>query len=527
MISSPAYWSPLRIYGYYRLLLSCLLIGLYFLWFDERQPSNIKSPAIYLATSLLYLAICISTMTFLAIRKSEGLLLKFFVAAIDIITITLLAHTSGGLNSNLSILLVVCVAAGSTMIPGRAGTALAAIATIAVLFEQFYFNLVYDSNSNFSATGLLGISFFAVSIFCQTISRRLGESELAVIRTTSDLEEWQSLNEYIIERMQAGILVVESSNTIKIINKSAKTLLALSPGAACTNLNEVCPQIDKKLMLWRNEDNEANTPFRAREDGPLISCSFTLLSTDIHKHILIFLDDASTLAQQAQHLKLASLARLTAGIAHEIRNPLGAISHAAQLLLESEHLSKDDARLADIVQHHCVRVNNIIENVLYLSRRKKPITKTFELNDWVRNFTENFQPNQKTCSILNSFGPECIVKIDPNHLYQVLTNLVENGLRYSERNIGEAVVEIITDLDSNTQRPFMEIQDRGVGIDESQQTYLFEPFFTTETSGTGMGLYISRELCEINQAQLLHVPSNKEGCCFRIIFPHPDKNTDL
>ncbi|MNZ68984.1 Sensor protein ZraS [compost metagenome] len=239
----------------------------------------------------------------------------------------------------------------------------------------------------------------------------------------------------------------------------------------------------------------------------------------------MFLEDISQIAQQAQQLKLASLGRLTAGIAHEIRNPLGAISHAAQLLQESEVLDGHDRRLTQIIQDQSRRMNLVIENVLQLSRRRQANPQLIDLKYWLYRFAGELRENLRDTERLHLQAGQGSIqtRMDPNQLTQVLTNLVQNGLRYSTQQHGTGQVWLNLFRDSETELPVLEVLDDGPGISPEQQARLFEPFFTTETKGTGLGLYISRELCESNQARIDYKMRNEGGSCFRITFAHPRK----
>jgi two-component system sensor histidine kinase PilS (NtrC family) len=238
---------------------------------------------------------------------------------------------------------------------------------------------------------------------------------------------------------------------------------------------------------------------------------------------LIFLEDCTEVQKQAQQLKLASLGRLSASIAHEIRNPLGAISHAAQLLGESKTLGKGEVRLCETIQNHSVRMNDVIENVLQLSRRKSAEPKIIVLVQWLSGFVAEFETNwQEKSEITVVLKPkDIVIKADPLHLSQVLANLCQNGLRYSKKKTGESKLLIRGGKDPQTLLSFLEIIDYGHGVEEELVSNLFEPFYTTETTGTGLGLYVSKELCAANDARLNYRRSDTGGSSFKITFIEP------
>ncbi len=241
----------------------------------------------------------------------------------------------------------------------------------------------------------------------------------------------------------------------------------------------------------------------------------------------MFLDDVSTLRQHAQKLKLASLGRLTASIAHEVRNPLGAISHAAQLLHESIDVKDEEKRLVSIITEQSTRVNSIIESVLSISRRERSVVSPVNLFNWLEEFVQEISGRM----FLNAgdITVECnnkdvIANIDSGQLFQIMWNIFENGLRYSTHS---PYLILRCDINHDSSRTYIDIIDNGNGISDELAENLFEPFFTTEKTGTGLGLFIARELCEANQASLILHKNDHNGCVFRINFSHPDKRQEL
>ena len=223
-----------------------------------------------------------------------------------------------------------------------------------------------------------------------------------------------------------------------------------------------------------------------------------------------------------------ALGRLTASIAHEIRNPLGAISHASQLLGESENIAGDDLRLLSIINTHSQRVNLIIQNILELSRHHSEVPELLNIKVFLKEFL-----NQLGNSYRDS--PVCTLEVDPanlqlrfntSQLEQLLTNLCDNGLRYSRKHTGVPSLDIRVSLHPASQSPVLDIIDMGPGVPKSREEQIFEPFFTTENSGTGLALFICKEICEANQARIYYRRTDKQQSCFRIIFAHADRHID-
>ena len=365
---------------------------------------------------------------------------------------------------------------------------------------------------------------FAGALFIQGITRRLQVSESLAEQRAADVANLEELNAQILQRMRTGILVLDTQHRVLLANQGATQLLGRGELTGKI-IDPHCPELVKRLQQWLHNPTLRPESLQAQVDGPVLQPSFISLQRDDQQHILVFLDDISQIAQQAQQLKLASLGRLTAGIAHEIRNPLGAISHAAQLLQESEDLQGPDQRLAQIIQDHSKRMNLVIENVLQLSRRRQAEPQLLDLKYWLHRFASEFRSSAPADRQLHleTQGGSLQTRMDPHQLNQVLTNLVQNGLRYSaqKHRLGQVWLRLFRDAESDL--PVLQILDDGPGVPPEQEPHIFEPFYTTENKGTGLGLYISRELCESNQARLDYKPREGGGSCFRITFAHPRK----
>ncbi|PIE41399.1 MAG: PAS domain-containing sensor histidine kinase [Gammaproteobacteria bacterium] len=516
-------WQPLRVYLVYRLLLAISLLSLFFLSLNNATDSRL-----YFATTCAYLAIC--SLNFFTIKKTEHhsghKAQVFIIVVIDILAITILEYANGASSSNLTILLIIAVAGGSILAQGKIATLFAAIASVAVLYQSVFIAITKSdfNSSEFVEAGLLGAAFFSTSLFAQQISARLRASEALAKQKTIEVAELEELNHHIIQRMRTGIIVADKHDGIKLINEAGWKMFGM-PGLENLNIERVSSQLYQQLHQWRETDMAIRKPFKAASNGPEVTVNFTSLETDDTSDTLIFVDDNTRLAQQAQQLKLASLGGLTASIAHEIRNPLGAISHAAQLLLESPDLVKTDLRLAEIVQQHCVRMNKVIENVLQLSRRKPSEPTRLNLVNWCKEFLEDFATTlPEPAEIKLEYERDDIAfKVDPNQIHQVVSNLLLNGLRYSKKKTGKQQALLVVGIELESERPYLEVIDQGEGIPEEDFDKVFEPFYTTDKTGTGLGLYIAKELCESNQARLDLIPTD-QGACLRITFAHPNKN---
>jgi two-component system sensor histidine kinase PilS (NtrC family) len=290
-------------------------------------------------------------------------------------------------------------------------------------------------------------------------------------------------------------------------------------------LGEVSPRLLYSLSTWRQavEDNDSPSNFVAADGARLIQPHFAPLGGTSPGPTLIFLEDTSLMAERVQQSKLAALGRLSASIAHEIRNPVGAMSHAGQLLAESPNLGADDHRLTDIIRNNSERVSTIINNVLQLSRREATKPTRLTLGDWVDEFLPEFLQTMQVTSErirVQEESDDLEVRFDASHLRQVVWNLCDNAIKYGEARYGSET-EIKLGRLNPSYRPYLEVADRGSGISPAEADRIFEPFFTGRKGGTGLGLFIARELCQLNRAILLYEPRMGGGSVFRIVFSDP------
>ena len=441
---------------------------------------------------------------------------------VDIVAITLMMHASGGVRSGFGMLLVVAIAGGSILTVGRTAGLFAALAALAVLAQEVYAwaYQVYRDTS-YSQSGMLGVTFFATAFLAHVLAGRVRRTEALARQRGLDLANLSVLNDHIIQRMQSGILAVDSEDRVRLMNSSARRLLGIAVQGIRRPLGVVSPELFRLLTKWRLDPSSSSHVFKPAGTGTDVIASFAALEQPTAPGVLVFLEDSSAMTERAQRLKLAALGRLTASIAHEIRNPLGAISHAGQLLAESPQLSGPDERLTGIITEQSQRMNAIIENVLQLSRRKPPDSESLALASWLGEFAQDFARdkglNSQDIRVLVANQGEQ-VRMDPVQLHQVLTNLCENGLRYGK---ARPYLTLRSGMAEEAGRPFLDVCDTGPGVPKDVLEHLFEPFFTTDKQGTGLGLYIARELCEMNHASLSHLGDTEIGHCFRILFAHP------
>ncbi len=517
----------LKVYNYYRVLVGLALLSVFLQTLIGTRLGTLM-PELFATVVFGYIFLNLASaviVQFLPRRFFAVQYISIALVAFDIFALTWMMYLSGGVGSGLGVLILVGVAAGAIIVTGRVSRLLPALATIAVLYEEFYLSLSTPQlHDDYFQAGVLGILYFAFFLVIQNLSDRIRQRDIRALTQAAELSDLERVNRQIIHRMRTGIVLVDHDNAVRMVNQSALALIGQVQELELETLPET---LTNHLNAWRQDVYLRAPPFQIGPGTPQIRVSFSAVRSDSPTgDVTIFIEDTGEIQQQAQQLKLAALGRLSASIAHEIRNPLGAISHAAQLLSESTNLDKGDARLTDIIHSHCKRMNNVIENVLEMPRRTRPKPVRLSLADYLDEFTRGFKESMTDVIIEVNVDPrDTEVRIDKGQLGQVLTNLVGNGIRYSEAHNDEPYIHLQGGIDPRTDRPFLNVIDRGPGVPEDQVVNLFEPFFTTTQSGTGLGLYISRELCEANQARLTYYPHDGGGSCFRITFTHPDRIT--
>jgi two-component system sensor histidine kinase PilS (NtrC family) len=521
--------SHLRLYLVYRVALGVALLLVYFA--IGRGPLGTYMPGVFTVAVHLYLGLAMVALIMHLQRvgddESHGQLAVF----VDILLITVMMHASGGVQSGIGMLIAVSIALGSSGAGGKTALPFAALATLAVLTERIYSQMTGAfADTAYTQAGLLGASFFAFALLAHRLSARAAESEQLALQRGSDLANLAQLNDYVIQQMRAGILVIDEEETVQVMNEAAWVLLGMPVAMRHYPLAEASPPLAKQFRQWLREPNETRPDFRATAGGRDLRASFTPIGEADNPSTLIVLEDTARLAAEAQQLKLASLGRLTAGIAHEIRNPLGAISHASQLLEESPDLPPTDRRMLEIIQHNSRRVNEVVESILKLSRQHTPHPKPLMLSPWLEDqlidirHTHHLSEKQLEQQIE---PPTTTVYADPGQLRQAIDVLCDNALRHFDRDRAQLNIRLVGGITPESGGPFLELRDNGPGIPKQAQQNLFEPFFTTRHEGTGLGLYIARQLCEANHIRLEYLSPPTGGSCFRLSFPNPRRTRKL
>ncbi len=514
-----------RLVGIFRLLAGLTLLTVSLATQDTALLAH-RYPGVFRATAAAYSTLAALILLYQGRYPIAGPYRIPMLLALDIAATTVLVHAGSGIISGIGGLLVVFVGAAALTLPGRYAFLAAALATLAVLAQQaLAFSSGLAGAGDFIGAGMLGAVIFAITAAAFPLARRLEETEALARQRGIDLANLAQLNEYIIQNLRESILVVDAANNIRLMNEPAAEQLGSRGRVTSQPLRRVSPELARLLDAWRHGgDARRQLPAFMSSDGSVqINTHIAPLEGHEDGPVLIFLEDAGALAEKVQQSKLAALGRLTASIAHEIRNPVGAMSHAGQLLAESPAIGADEHRLLGIIRTNSRRVSDIVDSILQLSRREASKPQLLSVPAWTAAFVAEFTATMELFEgqVATLPGEELEVRMDPGHLHQIVWNLCENAVKYASEAAGGIAVELSWGRMPGTRRPYLEVADRGAGIPESMRDRVFEPFATGPNGGTGLGLFISRELAECNRAALFYEARKGGGAVFRIVFADP------
>jgi len=517
-------WRPLYFLNIFRILVSCLFVSFFYLDL-KLSPFGMMEPQMFHITSMGYLIVGI--VIIFTIRKrwpsfafqSHGHLL------LDIFAILLLMHFSGGVSSGVGLLLIIPIAASGIFLVSLMSYFYAALASILLLFDQFYLLLSFNLPTAYPQAGILGGILFFTALMTNYLIGRIQVTEALANQIGEDLADMENIAGFVMQRLQTPVLVVDNMGRIRLKNEAATKLFHRlqyqERHQHFEKLTDFSPALSTLFHKWLKHPENVSESFSLENTSIKIIPQFSPLQKKNTNDAIIFLEDISKINQQAQQLKLASLGRLTASIAHEIRNPLSAISHASELLSESENIQEMDKRLTQIIDKQSQRVNGIIDTVLSLSRRNEPKTEQLELKEWLESFLlDQIQFSTEHIEIQDQTSQSNCIEFDPQQLQQILCNLIQNALNHSDKsksNDGKAKVLINIQVEPPTKNTILQVINFGDAIKADDIPHLFEPFFTTKTNGTGLGLYMSKELADSNHANLEYIPF-QDKTCFQLKF---------
>lgn len=505
-------WKSLHYLNLYRLVVAGVFL-LINLAPPEQQVFGQENPVAFYLYSLIYMGLAVAAVITISLRQPRFEIQLGIQVIGDIVMIILMMTASGGVRSGLGLLLIVSLASSGLVAQGRMVMFHAALAASGVLIAQTLGILDdHRSVSDYGQAGLLGLVFFATAGVAHILAKRNRVSEALAAARAVDIENMAQINQLVIDDMQDGVVVLDGDGKIRQANQQAKHLLSragLTYAGAGTTLHRAVPLLSEYLELWRKHPQTEFPPISLGRHGEEYLPRFIAVTNKRVMGAVLVLEDMTRINEQAQQIKLAALGRLTANIAHEIRNPLAAISHAAEILQEDSDGDRGQLRLLEIIAKNAQRINHLVTDVMSLNRRDRTHAERIALAEFLSEFIEEFCHSQVVSRALFLLDPvaDAVICFDRGHLQQVLTNLCLNAVRHGQQQAGSVHIAV-EHVNSMIE---IHVRDDGAGVASEHVARLFEPFFTTETSGTGLGLYISKELCHANAASLEYLPAGKGG----------------
>jgi two-component system sensor histidine kinase PilS (NtrC family) len=490
---SGQYWRSLHFFNFFRLIIVNLLLVLAFMPHGIDFQDSFSRGWFMVVCQVYFLAGLVFLVAIRARRPRFAWQLSAQVG-LDVLFVVSVMHLTGGVRGGFGTLLLPYLAAAGLISRGRMTLFHAAMATVALLLMQIWHWLEYAPSSEFVQTGLLSTACFATAWLAFRLAQFAREKEALAEARGVDLANLAQVNQLVLSAMPDAVLVVDAQGLIRQANRRAEQLL--QPHMLQQPLHTVSPWLLAHWQQWCADKREA--PVSMLEHGQPWRPRFVPITVNgVAGGTVIFLEDMLQEQALAQQIKLAALGRLTANIAHEIRNPLAAVQHAAELLAE-EQGDPATRRLTAIIRDNTARLEKMVRDVLELNRRDRVQPVTLVLSEWMATFVEDMKAtHQLTHPTLQASGPAGVSLVfDPAHLQQIMWNLCQNACRYARDRVD-------IDWQIMDETVVIRVHDDGAGIPAEVRAHLFEPFYTTNSRGTGLGLYIARELAAANAAVLI------------------------
>jgi two-component system, NtrC family, sensor histidine kinase PilS len=517
------FWRMLQTLNATRVVIALVL--LVYLSFDSKGAVRATGDFVFAETCIVYVLMALMfTMLTLSWRRRFLAQLSIQIAT-DIAAVSLLYLMAGGARSGLAILYLFPLAGAAILAPLLLALFSASLVTLFLLAESTYQIFMRDSDAPLLQAGLDGAAFFGVVLGMNWLASKLIRQEELAVKRGIDLDIQHAINSIVITDVGDGVLVVGRDGHVFTSNPAAQRMLGLVAVDAELRLADVAAldPISQAYTGWLGQRdlgahhaafvtvkpyNEgagggSSAAWSGRRELPAhLKLRFARVDTpdQAQERCVIFLQDVTAIENQAQQLKLASMGRLTASIAHEVRNPLSAIGHATALLAEDLDGAAQQ-RLLKIIGDNVLRVNRMVEDILQLSRKVQPLGQPLALGPFLQELLAEFHETHALADNviwLGAVGP-APVRFDPLHLREVVVNLLTNAVRYASGAPASIRVYVKSGSADGLE---LHVQDDGPGITPEVRAHLFEPFYTTSSKGTGLGLYLARELCLNNEAKL-------------------------
>lgn len=501
--------------------LARLVIAAVFLVLGARIGLGSEAPKLFWFSALFYIA----TVLALGFPDAENRLglnrLIVIQGLMDVLILNIIMWTSGGYRSGIPALMMIMLAGSGLIAKERTVLFMAALATLSVLTENAWRDYMDRNESDFFQVGLACASFFIIAIVAQRLARRAQANASLAASRGAALARQEAINAHIIRDMRDGIIVVRSDGIVRQANPSARMLLGLDD-MENRPLTDIAPALAEYCRAGADDSvqlielGQPRRLLRCRVASRISADQDNGNGKESESDMLVFLTDLEDIQRRMQQIKLVSLGRLTASMAHEIRNPLSAVTQAAELLCE-EKRGSIQIRLANIITDNAKRIEHMVRDVLALGRRDKTQPEALLLAEFVAELLEaaGLAGKHEKVIFRMEIAPDLTLGIDRAHLHQILGNLITNARRYCSGRPGSVKISA---GDAGDGQVWVKVSDDGSGLGEQARAHLFEPFFTSHTEGTGLGLYIAHELAEANgfSLELLDDDPERPGAHFSL-----------
>jgi two-component system sensor histidine kinase PilS (NtrC family) len=503
--------------GLYRVACGVILLGVALL-LDLRQI-QVAAPYAFGTAAALYFVYGLAALWWVR-RDPFPLPLPALLSALlggDIFFIALMTIATGGTSGPLPILLFPQLAASGWLLRTRTALFHAALATVVLLGLDFWGVL----GGQFAVaqpfqTGLIAFGFFAIIGVAAALGIYAKASEALAAQRGIDVANLEQVNRLIIQDMQDGVLVVDPHGMVRSHNTQITRLLGgYGQMHSGIRLAEFSLALDTCWRQWRETHRELTAPLKVDATQRLLRVRMVQIGSGLGGGTMIYLEDLGRAQSEAQQMKLAAMGRLTASIAHEVRNPLSAINHAAQLLEEDGTVAPEGQRLLAMIRNNAKRIDHIVGEVLQLTRRDRQAPDAIPLAAAIQPLIEEIAHAERipAGSIRTEIPAELSIMFDRGQLGQIVWNLVRNAWQHCAQ--AESSIRIVARAGYMGDAVLLELCDDGPGVPAELRTQIFEPFFTSRPGGTGLGLYVARELADANGATLDLLPKGP-GAHFRL-----------
>ena len=513
-------WRALYFLNLFRLALASTFTAIAVMGLETPVLGS-RFPELFLLGGLLLLAASVLHFLTISFSRLEFVFQACMQFTSDLALITLITYASGGIKSDPALLYLIVVAAAGVVLPRRLALFFAALGTLLIFMEHILAGIGGGSEFDPGALAFLGIGLFLTSLLTTFLAEKARRVEAVSEEQQRDIVALEAINALVVESMDTGTIVVGSDDTIHTLNSAAKELLSLTNDMPRT-LAVAHQELHACFESWLLESGDAAVKLKETQPGTRIMANFMAFGED-NKLAIIFLSDEEEHARHALEQRLAALGRLAAAIAHEIRNPLTAINSAVELMRLTPDLTPSQVKTFELVDKNCRRINRIVNDTLSSAKPDEARPDKIPLYSTLRDFADEFtavnhmRRDQFRLNLDEDSDTDVLIRFSPTHLHQVLDNICNNAVIHHS---GDEDINIVFRPRETAYYIYLDISNNNPVIDEDIRDKIFEPFFTTRqrSGGTGLGLYLCKQLCELNQADLLLVHPHPEGNCFRIFL---------